>query len=317
MPALYEAFFGLQREPFSIAPDPRTLFMSDRHREALAHLLYGVQGGAGGFVLLTGEIGAGKTTVSRCFLEQVPEGCQVALVLNPRQSVDELLATVCQEFRIPLPPGASIKTMVDALNAFLLDVHARGGQSVLLIDEAQALSADVLEQLRLLTNLETHERKLLQIVLIGQPELRTLIATPGLEQLAQRVVARYHLGALSAAETALYVRHRMAVAGLAGVVPFEAAALQRIHADSAGIPRRINLLCDRALLAAYATGRPQVNTALVAQAAAELRGADIEAPAAGGRARGASWRALAIGAAIALLGGLAGAGVVLWWVGKA
>ena len=278
MTPLYGPWFGLQREPFSIAPDPRALFMSERHREALAHLLYGVQGG-GGFVLLTGEIGAGKTTVSRCFLEQVPPQCQVAYVFNPRQTVDELLASVCQEFGLKsgpeAPPGRSVKVQVDALNTFLLASHAQGRSSVLIIDEAQALSADVLEQLRLLTNLETHERKLLQIVLIGQPELRTMVARPGLEQLAQRIIARYHLGPLSAPDTARYVQHRLSVAGLVGPSPFDAAALKRVYQRSGGVPRRINLLCDRALLGAYAMGRRVVDAAIVARAAAEVEGEPV------------------------------------------
>ena len=276
MNPLYGAWFGLQREPFSIAPDPRALYLSERHREALAHLLYGVQGG-GGFVLLTGEIGAGKTTVSRCFLEQVPSQCQVAYVFNPRQTVAELLASICQEFGLEAPAGGSAKTLVDALNTFLLASHAQGRSSVLIIDEAQALSADVLEQLRLLTNLETHERKLLQIVLIGQPELRSMVASPGLEQLAQRVIARYHLGPLSAADTARYVQHRLSVAGLAGPLPFDAAALRRVHERSRGVPRRINLLCDRALLGAYATERRQVDAAIVERAAAEVNGEPLAA----------------------------------------
>jgi general secretion pathway protein A len=177
---MYQQFFGLKREPFSIAPDPRYLFMSERHREALAHLLYGLRGG-GGFVLLTGEIGAGKTTVCRCFLEQVPRRCNVAYIFNPKQTVEELLKSVCDEFRIPAerPRAAGTPTAkdhVDALNEFLLKTHAVGQNNVLIIDEAQMLSADVLEQLRLLTNLETNERKLLQIILIGQPELRDMLA---------------------------------------------------------------------------------------------------------------------------------------------
>src|SRR3990167_3503980 len=223
---MYADFFGLKQSPFSIAPDPRYLFMSERHREALAHLLYGVQGG-GGFVLLTGEIGAGKTTVCRCFLEQVPAHCQVAYIFNPKLSVIELLQSVCHEFGVPLPgdPGAAtVKTCVDALNAHLLAAHAQGRQGLLIIDEAQHLSAEVLEQLRLLTSLETNEPKLLQIILIGPPELRALLAGAGMEQLAQRVIARFHLGTLTAPETAAYVAHRLAVAGLPGANPFDAAA---------------------------------------------------------------------------------------------
>ena len=266
---MYAPYFGLSHEPFSIAPDPRYLFMSERHREALAHLLYGL-GGGGGFVLLTGEIGTGKTTVCRCFLEQVPPGCQVAYIFNPKLSALELLQTVCQEFGITVAGGASVKEHVDALNAFLLASHAQGRNSVLVIDEAQNLSADVLEQLRLLTNLETSERKLLQIVLIGQPELREVLARPDLEQLAQRVIARYHLQALTAAETAHYVRHRMEVAGLSRAVPFDAGALAQVHKLAGGVPRRINLLCDRALLGAYARGEAAVTAAIVRQAAREV-----------------------------------------------
>ncbi len=271
---MYASFFGLQQAPFTIAPDPRFLFMSERHREALAHLLFGVQAG-GGFVLLTGEIGAGKTTVCRCFLEQVPAGCRVAYIFNPKLTVIELLQSVCDEFGVALPPAApapTVKTYVDALNAHLLAGHAQGRNSLLIIDEAQHLSAEVLEQLRLLTNLETNQRKLLQIILIGQPELRGLLAGAGMEQLAQRVIARYHLGALSAAETAAYVGHRLAVAGLAGANPFDAAALRRLHSLSGGVPRRINLLCDRALLGAYAEGRAQVGRRIVERAAREVFG---------------------------------------------
>ena len=265
---MYARHFGLQREPFSIAPDPHSLFMSERHREALAHLLYGLQSG-GGFVLLTGEIGTGKTTVSRAFLEQVPAHCKVAYVFNPRLSVIELLQTVCEEFGIEVAaPGA--KAQVDALNRFLLATHAAGGISVLMIDEAQKLSSSVLEQLRLLTNLETNERKLLQIILIGQPELRRKLAKPGLEQLAQRVVARFHLGPLDASDVAPYMQHRLAVAGLQGAMPFEARALRRMHGLTGGVPRRINVLADRALLGAYASGRASVSAAVLAKAAAEV-----------------------------------------------
>ena len=215
--AMYAKFFGLRHEPFSIAPDPRYLYMSERHREALAHLLYGLNGG-GGFVLLSGEIGAGKTTVCRCFLEKIPKRCNVAYIFNPKLTVEELLKTICDEFRIPVhhdgPGVATIKDYLDPLNEFLLKTHAVGQNNVLIIDEAQNLSADVLEQLRLLTNLETSERKLLQIILIGQPELRDMLARPELEQLAQRVIARFHLEALSEEETGRYIRHRLMVAGM-------------------------------------------------------------------------------------------------------
>ena len=280
---MYAQHFDLTQDPFSIAPDPRYLFMSERHREALAHLLYGV-GGGGGFVLLTGDIGAGKTTVCRCFLEQIPPQCHVAYIFNPKLTVPELLQSICDEFRLTVQPAthgaASVKDYIDALNAFLLQAHAQGHNNVLIIDEAQNLSADVLEQLRLLTNLETSERKLLQIVLIGQPELRTMLARPELEQLAQRVIARFHLGALSEAETAQYIQHRLSVAGHRGALPFNAAALKRIWQQSRGVPRRINLLCDRALLGAWAHSQQQVSRKVVDQAAAEVFGAEHGKPAA-------------------------------------
>ncbi len=276
---MYAAYFGLQQAPFSIAPDPHYLYMSPRHREALAHLVYGLQAG-GGFVLLTGEIGSGKTTLCRCLLEQPPADAQIAYIFNPKLSAVELLQSVCEEFRIPLPAGEpTIKALITPLNAFLLRSHAAGHHSVLIIDEAQNLSADVLEQLRLLTNLETNERKLLQIILIGQPELRTLLERPELEQLAQRVIARYHLEALSEAETRHYIQHRLTVAGLQGPLPFTERALRRVHALARGIPRRINLLCDRALLGAYGSRQRLVKHALVDAAAAEVLGRAAPAPA--------------------------------------
>ncbi|ATD60062.1 MAG: AAA family ATPase [Janthinobacterium svalbardensis] len=282
---MYTHYFQLKQSPFSIAPDPRYLFMSERHREALAHLLYGV-GSGGGFVLLTGEIGAGKTTVCRCFMEQIPENCQLAYIFNPKLSVEELLLSICEEFRIAVAPGvSSVKGYVDAINAHLLASHAQGKNNVLIIDEAQNLSAAVLEQLRLLTNLETSERKLLQIILIGQPELRAMLARPELEQLAQRVIARYHLGSLTAEETASYVRHRLAVAGSTAQTPFAPRLMAQIHALSKGVPRRINLLCDRALLGAYVENQPQVTRQILRRAAEEVF-AEEGKPAAG---RGLRW----------------------------
>ncbi|WP_426110796.1 AAA family ATPase [Massilia sp. PWRC2] len=278
---MYTQFFNLRQPPFSIAPDPRYLFMSERHREALAHLLYGV-GSGGGFVLLTGEIGAGKTTVCRCFIEQIPANCRLAYIFNPKLSVEELLLSICDEFGIALAPAGagavSVKVYVDAINAYLLDSHAQGLNNVLVIDEAQNLSADVLEQLRLLTNLETSERKLLQIILIGQPELRTMLARPELEQLAQRVIARYHLGSLSALETRSYVAHRLAVAGAGAGNPFSARVTALVHALTGGVPRRINLLCDRALLGAYVENVAQVSRPILRRAAAEVFGAGAGAP---------------------------------------
>jgi len=270
---MYERHFGLKQRPFSIAPDPRYLFMSERHREALAHLLYGVQGG-GGFVLLTGDVGAGKTTVCRCFLEQLPERCNVAYIFNPKLTVEELLKTVCAEFRIPYrhegPGVPTVKDYVDALNEFLLRTHAVRQSSVLIIDEAQNLSVRVLEQLRLLTNLETNERKLLQIILIGQPELRAILARPDMQQLAQRVIARYHLESLTEPETGHYVQHRLGVAGLRQGNPFDQRAMRRVFRYSRGVPRRINLLCDRALLGAYASSKLTVDRRIIDKAAEEV-----------------------------------------------
>jgi general secretion pathway protein A len=270
---MYTNYFHLKQAPFSIAPDPRYLFMSERHREALAHLLYGI-GSGGGFVLLTGEIGAGKTTVCRCFIEQVPDDCRLAYIFNPKLTVEELLQTICDEFRIQVAAAAGVKAYVDAINAYLLDSHAQGHNNVLVIDEAQNLSAQVLEQLRLLTNLETSERKLLQIILIGQPELRTMLARPELEQLAQRVIARYHLGPLSAAETGAYVAHRLAVAGVQDSGPVPAALAPQIHRLTDGVPRRINLLCDRALLGAYVENSRDVTPAILRRAAREVFAGD-------------------------------------------
>lgn len=317
---MYAGFFGLEQSPFSIAPDPHYLYLSERHREALAHLLYGVRGG-GGFVLLTGEIGAGKTTVCRAFLEQVPAHCRVAYIFNPKLTVGDLLKTICHEFRIDVrhdgPGPATIKDYLDPLNKYLLDSHAQGQQNLLIIDEAQSLAPDVLEQLRLLTNLETAERKLLQIMLIGQPELRQMLASPELEQVAQRVIARYHLDALDAAETRRYIQHRMAVGGLKGPLPFGDAALGRIHALTRGIPRRINLLCDRALLGAYASDRREVDLPIVERAAREVFDAPAPAPHAAQTGRRTAWTSLGLGA----LGGMAVVGLAAaalwqwpqWW----
>ncbi len=269
MTSMYLNYFGLTEAPFSIAPAPRYLYMSRRHQEALAHLLYGVSG-EGGFVLLTGEVGTGKTTVSRCLLEQIPESCEVAYIFNPKLTVEELLATICIEFGIACPPGNhSVKVFVDCINAHLLDSHAQGRHSVLIIDEAQNLSAEVLEQMRLLTNLETSERKLLQIILIGQPELAAILDRPELRQLAQRIVARYHLGPLTKPEVAAYVQHRLDVAGTQHRL-FPPAIMGRLHRLAGGIPRIINVLCDRALLGAYAQGKERVDRATLEQAAREV-----------------------------------------------
>lgn len=269
---MYQNYFGMTEAPFSIAPNPRYLYMSLRHQEALATLLYGLSCD-GGFVLLTGEVGAGKTTVCRSLLEQVPENCDVAYIFNPKLTVIELLSTVCDEFHIKYPKNTtSNKQFVDLINHYLLAAHAKGRKAVLIIDEAQNLSVDVLEQMRLLTNLETNERKLLQILLIGQPELAEMVARPELRQLAQRIVARYHLKPLNKIEVRAYVKFRLDMAGVQRPV-FSDAVLNKLYRLSGGVPRLINLLCDRALLGTFVQGKDRVDSATLKQAAREMHSA--------------------------------------------
>jgi general secretion pathway protein A len=266
---MYEQHFGLTERPFSIAPDPRFLYMSPQHREALAHLLFGV-GSGGGFVQLTGEVGTGKTTICRCLVEQLPDDVDIALILNPRISGLELVASLCDELKILYPKDTtSIKVLTDALNAYLLTSHANGRRTVLILDEAQSLSAEALEEVRLLTNLETTREKLLQIVLVGQPELRDLLARDDLRQLAQRITARYHLLPISRDETGAYIHHRLQVCGSSDTV-FKERAIDMVHKLSQGIPRLINILCDRAMLGAFVEGRHEVDTAVVRKAAREV-----------------------------------------------
>ena len=267
---MYLEHYGLNEPPFSITPDPRFVYLSERHRDALAHLLFGIgQGGGGGFVQLTGEVGTGKTTLCRLLLEQLPENTRVALVLNPRLSPVELLETICEELRIPLEGRrGSLKALVDALNAYLLEAYAQGLRVVLIIDEAQNLGVEALEQVRLLTNLETDTQKLLQIVLLGQPELRDLLAREDLRQLAQRITARFHLTPLDANEIEHYLRHRYAVAG-GQRFPFTKLAVKRIHQHSGGVPRLANIIAERALLAGYAHDEAQIGERWVDRAARE------------------------------------------------
>lgn len=265
---MYYDFFGFREPPFSIAPDPRYLYLSERHKEALAHLMYGVQG-QGGFIVITGEVGTGKTTVSRCFIENAPEHVDIALILNPRLSARELLASVCDELSIAYPDEATIKQLIDRINRHLLNAHARGRHQVLIIDEAQNLSAEVLEQLRLLTNLETAEKKLLQIVLLGQPELQDILERPELRQLNQRVTARYHLDALERDELPAYIHYRLGVAGVK-VELFSPAAIRLLYRKSDGVPRLINLISDRALLGAYSESVHQIEASHVRAAAREV-----------------------------------------------
>jgi general secretion pathway protein A len=275
--SVYPKYFGLKEPSFSIAPDPHYLFLSEQHKEALAHLLYGA-GESGGFLLLTGEVGTGKTTVCRAFLEQLPEGVDVALILNPAMTANELLLNLCDEFRIPVPEGErSVKALVDRLNVYLLDAHGKGRRPVLIIDEAQSLRPKVLEQVRLLTNLETSKHKLLQIFLIGQPELRRLLERDALRQINQRITARFHLRPFTLEETGDYIRHRVAVAGVDRPL-FTAAAIRRIYRYSGGVPRLVNILCDRALLGACVTRGSQVTPAIVKRAAREVQGESIDAP---------------------------------------
>ena len=268
---MYLGYYGLHEAPFSITPDPRFVHLSERHRDALAHLLFGIdKGGGGGFVQLTGEVGTGKTTLSRLLLEQLPENARIALVLNPRQNAVELLETICEELKLDITgKRGSTKALVDALNAYLLEAYAQGLKVILLIDEAQNLPADALEQVRLLTNLETDTQKLLQILLLGQPELREMLARPELRQLAQRITARFHLAPLAAEETATYLRHRWRVAG-GERFPFDAKAVQRLHARAGGVPRLINVIAERALLAGYARDATSIDSKLVDLAANEV-----------------------------------------------
>jgi general secretion pathway protein A len=297
---MYTSFFGLSEKPFAITPDPRYLYLSERHTEALAHLTYGISE-AGGFIQLTGEVGTGKTTVLRSLLQQLPPHCDVALILNPRVTPAEFLFAICDELHVQVPQGSggSVKALVDLLTHFLLDAHGRSRRIVLLVDEAQNLDSDVLEQLRLLTNLETATQKLLQIILIGQPELRDVLSRPELRQLAQRITGRYHLEALRKRETLAYIRHRLRVAGATRDL-FTSGAQRELHRLSGGVPRIINVIADRALLGAYTREAHDVNGALVRRAASEVYGRPVLAP----------WlRMLAIGGALA---GVALLGFVLW-----
>ena len=297
---MYTSFFGLNEKPFAITPDPRYLYLSERHTEALAHLAYGISE-AGGFIQLTGEVGTGKTTVLRSLLQQLPPHCDVALILNPRVTPAEFLLAICDELHVQVQEGSanSVKALVDLLTHYLLDAHGRGRRIVLMVDEAQNLDPDVLEQVRLLTNLETATQKLLQIILIGQPELREVLSKPELRQLAQRITGRYHLEALRKGETIAYIRHRARVAGATRDL-FTGGAQREIHRLSNGVPRIINVIADRALLGAYTREEPIVTGVLVRRAASEVYGRPVLAP----------WiRLLATGGAVA---GVALLALVVW-----
>ena len=297
---MYLSFFGLNEKPFAITPDPRYLYLSERHAEALAHLLYGINE-AGGFVQLTGEVGTGKTTIVRSLLAQTPKNAEVALILNPRMTAPEFLLTICEEIGIGVADASthSLKDLVDVLSRYLLRAHAAGRRVVLVVDEAQNLAPEVLEQVRLLTNLETNTQKLLQIILIGQPELRELLARNELRQLAQRITGRYHLHPLSREETAAYVRHRLRVAGATTDI-FSARAHSALYRLSAGVPRVINVICDRALLGGYSMDRHRVTASIVRDAAAEVFGKRV-AP---------HWLPWVVAGATAIALSL---GAVAWW----
>ncbi len=292
---MYTSFFGLGEKPFAITPDPRYLFMSERHAEALAHLLYGINE-AGGFIQLTGEVGTGKTTVVRSLLERMPGHADAAVILNPQLTPVEFVLTICEELGIFMrdDDASSIKDLVDLLNKRLLEAHAKGRRVVVIVDEAQNLTPETLEQVRLLTNLETASQKLLQIILIGQPELREVLARVELRQLAQRITGRYHLNPLSRAESASYVNHRLKVAGSASGEIFSATALREVHRLSNGIPRIINVICDRALLGAFTQEQHRIGPSLVRAAAAEVYGRPFNPP----------WTKLLVGASgtVAVLG---------------
>jgi general secretion pathway protein A len=275
---MYLSFFGLNEKPFSITPDPRYLYLSERHAEAMAHLLYGINE-AGGFVQLTGEVGTGKTTIVRSLLAQAPKNAEIALILNPKMTATEFLLTICEELGIGVPDSAteSLKDLVDILSQYLLRAHAAGRRVVLVVDEAQNLAPEVLEQVRLLTNLETNTQKLLQIILIGQEELRELLARNELRQLAQRITGRYHLSPLSTEETTAYVRHRLRVAGATADI-FNRFALEEIYRLSSGVPRVINVICDRSLLGGYSQDRHRITGPLVRNAASEVFGKRFTPP---------------------------------------
>jgi len=303
---MYESFYNLSERPFSITPNPRYVFLSTRHQDALAHLLYGVgTGGSGGFVQLTGEVGTGKTTLCRLALEQVPSKTRIALILNPMLNPLELLEAICDELEIDWSShkGSGVLRIHGALNRFLLDCHASGERVVVIIDEAQNLSEDALEQVRLLTNLETSTDKLLQIILIGQPELREVLRKPSLRQLAQRITARFHLEPLDQEETVSYITHRLMVAD-APRCPFDEKALCAIYKKSGGVPRLINIIADRALLAGYASEMTDIDQDVVEAAAREISGEQ-------GPQKRSSVRGAIAFVAVLLAVGL---GLGFWWV---
>lgn len=284
---MYNRYFGFKENPFSIAPDPRFLYMSEMHQDALAHLNYGLSPESC-IILLTGEVGTGKTTICRCFLEQLDQKTNVAVILNPKLSALELLSAICDEFQIPVKgEHSSVKSHIDSLNRFLLQAHAQDRCCLLIIDEAQNLDPDVLEMVRLLTNLETDQRKLLKIYLFGQSELSAILARPDMAQIDQRITVRCHLKGLEPDDMSRYINHRVIIAGGGeNRTLFDPGAIKKIHRLSGGIPRLINTICDRSLLGAYSEGKTTVKAAIVKKAGRELSG--------GGTAKQNSWHVLRI-----------------------
>lgn len=308
---MYHNYFGLKEQAFSIAVNPRYLYMSQQHKEALAHLLYGVKGG--GFVLLSGEVGTGKTTIIKCLLEQLPENTEIAIVLNPMADVTDMLCTICEELGAVYDKSKiNAKDLTDSLHQYLLENHTRGHNTVLLIDEAQLLSPEALEQIRLLTNLETTTQKLLQIILVGQPELNELLAQPRLRQLSQRITARFHLTPLTLPETQAYISHRLEVAGMPeGRNPYPPAIVKKIHRFTGGIPRLINIVCERMLIGAYGHNKPTVDIQIFKLACGEVAGSMENLPT---RISRLDWRVLALAGSVA--GGVVVA-LIIWALGSA
>jgi general secretion pathway protein A len=267
---MYQDFYGLEAPPFNITPDPRFLFFSRRHRQAFEHILYGISERRG-FIQITGEVGAGKSTLCRKVLDELRDGYETALILNPVMTPIQLMRAILRELDLDDSGNDRIR-LVERLNAFLLERAHAGVIVALFIDEAQDMSDDLLEQVRLLSNLETDQHKLLQIVLIGQPELRDRIERPELRQLRQRITVRFHLGSINRQETAAYVQHRLLIAGSNGRPEFSRAAMRAVHGYSRGIPRLINAVCDKTLLCGYVEGRDELGWWQVRRAIRDLEG---------------------------------------------